>query len=425
MWLLLSLLPNLLGIFTLLLTTPTCSAQRKLTYLSTTSDGRKVDIWYRDDGSGRQRWVLTRLPRMKDVFKIRIQKGTRGGFGGEQLLSTPSDGHKIDLYSHDDNSGRQKWYLENIKGTKHFHIRVWNGVRSKYNGLYLTANKSGSNVYLGPKSLNSRSKWEVIPTDNSEKIYHIKVVGGIGNYALRDWGASAHNKRKPLHACEGDCDDDSHCADGLVCFQRNGYTAVPGCTGRGRKNYDYCVEPRLRDWGWEADNKRTLGMCEGDCDRSSECEKGLVCFERSGYTPVPGCSGMGKRSMDYCTNPTLKDYGASAHTKRKPLQHCEGDCDNNTHCAKGLVCFQRNKFTPVPGCTGLGRRDYDYCIEPPLKDWGGSAHNTRKPLRLCEGDCDGDSHCASGLRCFQRSYFTPVPGCSGNGKRHYDYCIPK
>jgi len=37
--------------------------------------------------------------------------GTRGGFGGQQLLSTTHDGRKVDLYSHDDNSGRQKWKI--------------------------------------------------------------------------------------------------------------------------------------------------------------------------------------------------------------------------------------------------------------------------------------------------------------------------
>lgn len=34
----------------------------------------------------------------------------------------------------------------------------------------------------------------------------------------------------PLGHCEGDCDSDSDCAPGLVCFERDGsWVAIPGC----------------------------------------------------------------------------------------------------------------------------------------------------------------------------------------------------
>ena len=418
----LSLPSILVGIFLILLATPPCSAQGGI-YLSTSRDGRRLDVYNRDDGSGRQKWILKRIPKMKDVFTIKVSKGTKGGFGGEQLLSVTGDGKKFDLYSHDDNSGRQKWLLENIPGTQHFWIRVWGGVRSKYGGNYITANKNGSALFLGPKDANLRSRWSVEETDKGEPCFVIKVVGKIGDYRLRDWGWSADKKRKPLHVCQGDCDHDGHCADGLVCHHRNDYSAVPGCVGRGKKGYDYCIEPKLKDYGWGADKGRTLQLCEGDCDNDSQCAAGLKCHHRNGFNPVPGCTGMGKDGMDYCVAPTLKDFGANAHKTRKPMKLCEGDCDNDLQCAKGLVCFQRNGFTPVPGCNGLGRKNYDYCIEKPLKDYGADAHNKRRPLQLCEGDCDSDSQCASGLKCFQRSGFTRVPGCSGNGKNHYDYCI--
>ena len=41
---------------------------------------------------------------------------------------------------------------------------------------------------------------------------------------------------------------------------------------------------------------------------------------------------------------------------------------------------------------------------------------------LCEGDCDTDADCGFGLRCFQRDGTTPVPGCKGTGKHDWDYC---
>ena len=45
---------------------------------------------------------------------------------------------------------------------------------------------------------------------------------------------------------------------------------------------------------------------------------------------------------------------------------------------------------------------------------------------LCEGDCDSDSDCQPGLRCFQRDDTDSVPGCAGGGSddnSDVDYCI--
>jgi hypothetical protein len=46
-----------------------------------------------------------------------------------------------------------------------------------------------------------------------------------------------------LELCQGDCDDDSDCAEGLECFERNGNTGVPGCTGNMTEHpgRDYCI----------------------------------------------------------------------------------------------------------------------------------------------------------------------------------------
>ena len=45
---------------------------------------------------------------------------------------------------------------------------------------------------------------------------------------------------------------------------------------------------------------------------------------------------------------------------------------------------------------------------------------------LCQGDCDVDSDCESGLRCFQRDGFDHVFGCTGGGsgdRADVDYCV--
>lgn len=46
-----------------------------------------------------------------------------------------------------------------------------------------------------------------------------------------------------------------------------------------------------------------------------------------------------------------------------PLQRCQGDCDNDSHCADGLFCLQRTTATQsVPGCLGEPDSDWDYCM---------------------------------------------------------------
>mmetsp|Transcript_16235 Transcript_16235/g.35306 ORF Transcript_16235/g.35306 Transcript_16235/m.35306 type:complete len:195 (+) Transcript_16235:243-827(+) len=49
--------------------------------------------------------------------------------------------------------------------------------------------------------------------------------------------------------------------------------------------------------------------------------------------------------------------------------------------------------------------------------------NDRNEYGECEGDCDRDRDCASGLKCFQRDGLKSVPGCRGDGIRDVDYCV--
>ena len=43
-----------------------------------------------------------------------------------------------------------------------------------------------------------------------------------------------------MGACEGDCDNDSECADDLICFQRYAHEVVTGCVVAGVSGRDYC-----------------------------------------------------------------------------------------------------------------------------------------------------------------------------------------
>ena len=129
--------------------------------------------------------------------------------------------------------------------------------------------------------------------------------------ALDDSLGNLNGRARPgqYGLCQGDCDKDSDCAGGLVCFQRSGKTNVPGCWGTTTNNWDYCIAPTVSAPALDESlgnlNGRAIpgqyGLCQGDCDKDSDCARGLKCFQRSGKTNVPGCSGTGTKDwVDYC-----------------------------------------------------------------------------------------------------------------------------
>jgi len=144
----------------------------------------------------------------------------------------------------------------------------------------------------------------------------------------------------PLESCFGDCDKDSDCKPGLYCFTRDPdeFPEIPGCTGSTEEanGYDVCFE-RPDNYVFKTGNNGNdnrgnpylLGACEGDCDNDSECEEGLVCFQRTGFEPVPYCEGVGRKAGDdICINPTPEVRDDSINcTKSMNLF----DIDNSSH----------------------------------------------------------------------------------------------
>jgi len=64
-----------------------------------------------------------------------------------------------------------------------------------------------------------------------------------------------------------------------------------------------------------ARTRTKMKECEGDCDRDSDCEGTLKCFQRRGFRPIPGCKGSGEKGWDYCSKEgnenARKSIGAS------------------------------------------------------------------------------------------------------------------
>ena len=120
---------------------------------------------------------------------------------------------------------------------------------------------------------------------------------------------------------------------------------------------------------------KKCGTCQGDCDSDADCFSGLKCFQRSHSSVlVPGCKKFGitddgvnddGHATDYCYNPgSLVNKGVNGCTNAAKCGKCQGDCDSDAQCATGLKCYQRNDQKAVTGCDPGGSGDttgYDYC----------------------------------------------------------------
>ena len=188
-------------------------------------------------------------------------------------------------------------------------------------------------------------------------------------------------------------------------------------------------------------------------DNDNECEGQLRCYQRSGYDAVPGCSGIGTSNVDYCAlqeDSMIWYVGEGTETSSSlfqgvPLGRCEGDCtlttydyhykifvtltlfyllhlgDSDADCEGSLQCYQRDNLGRTPGCTGFGPVGKDFCAEKGEGELWIMEDNSL--LGECEGECWSDSMCEAGLFCYRASgtasYF---PGCEGGSvKTNKDY----
>ena len=84
-------------------------------------------------------------------------------------------------------------------------------------------------------------------------------------------------------------------------------------------------------------------------------------------------------SLDFIKNPPDSALGL-----------CEGECDTNSDCQGDLICYQRDKNDPVPGCSGGTSEGSlsDYCIDPHWDACLPSLKYVSNPISnggLCEG----------------------------------------
>ena len=126
-------------------------------FLSCTHDGEKVDLWNKDDVSGRQRWFL--INAADGSYNIQVFEGIKND---RRFLSCTDDGTKVDLWGTDDASGRQRWKFTFEGTTKDGHsyytITISGGVKG--DRKYLSCTQDGTKVDLWKENDKSgRQLW--------------------------------------------------------------------------------------------------------------------------------------------------------------------------------------------------------------------------------------------------------------------------
>ena len=131
---------------------------------------------------------------------------------------------------------------------------------------------------------------------------------------MRYLGRDACSPSTPCEECAGDCDDDSDCSPGLMCFERErgDVSRVPGCGAGGPGDIpgaDYCYDP----------------LPDDDTDSSGN----------------DGGGGVGGATSAPPAPPSLRWLGSEGCTPTRPCGACSGDCDEGEDCLDGHSCFKR------------------------------------------------------------------------------------
>lgn len=241
----------------------------------------------------------------------------------------------------------------------------------------------------------------------------------------------------PLGMCDGDCDDDDDCGENMICFQRDGGEAVPGCIGgeNDLDDTDYCIsdseaptmapsapliqivqdgrvdrsvnisslfqglvplQPPANPYNLSLSSglQGTLGKCQGICKSDRDCAVGLACFRRNLGGDVPHCEFddfVVKNSphlLDFCTLPQTTEPSSSP----------------------SLSPTHPPTFPPTPEPTPQPTHPPTVLLmQPNMARLIGMY--TEGYLARCEANCWNDWECAGDLVCWGQSNNQDIPGC--------------
>jgi hypothetical protein len=178
-------------------------------------------------------------------------------------------------------------------------------------------------------------------------------------------------------------------------------------------------QSRTSDWmggrnGYFSDYKWTRSQTEDSTSWQDPVKiigsiAGTVSGGGTGGGTGGGSSGGGSSGCH-----TVPPNHSSYCTSSCPCNEGEGDCDNDSQCARGFVCQEGGT---VDRCVRPADEDDCGRTAAVFRDNGGTGYG------LCQGDCDRDTDCLPGLVCAQLNTGAAVPGCAGRSTNNTDYCV--
>merc|ERR1712160_36844 len=134
--------------------------------------------------------------------------------------------------------------------------------------------------------------------------------------------------------------------------------------------------------------------------READTPKSLAAPERERRTgitvsPSPSLPKRSSRRM-FCTETT--------YTAKTSL--CQGDCDHNSDCKGNLVCSQRSGYSKIPGCSGKGKKDWDYCVPKPKP-----TKMVIKKSSQCAAMCKAKGHCCNDYKVGSNQMVSCAQAC--------------
>ena len=249
----------------------------------------------------------------------------------------------------------------------------------------------------------------------------------------------------------GQCVNDDECKTGMFCFRTNlhsikiddnEYIRLKNELRQKKKKYDILsqnIEDKSDDQyvtvGPESckpiivDDKETRDHCKISSEAELDALRNTApdeCKKRDdalGYCYKDGRCNIPPVMREQCPY-VNKVNGNWTHDGCKSDPECCFDPNPGPH---GYQCYKKNPimFNAVAADKTYANSLLSKII-PSYKAVGTNNPNTNPPnplLDKCGDECDRDSDCKPGLKCFQRSKGEPIPGCDvSRGPPTHDYC---
>lgn len=215
---------------------------------------------------------------------------------------------------------------------------------------------------------------------------------------LVNLGGNGCTSSSPCPVCTGDCDDDADCQPGLTCFQRNGKSAVPGCSSGGSgdtNDYDYCYWVPACDETLRGTNGADYRGCQEKTITGRSCQKWTAQTPHTHhFSPMSTYEPKGLGDHAYCRNPS--DEASIWCFTTDPLvrwelcvpEVCPTCAAADSGCSAGCVCTYGRASIDTGLCNGL---DYTTCTTK-YRTLGNGGPDVQKCVMLgsvCVGETPG------------------------------------